>query len=78
MVEHDIKEAKKDVALLKDNLIYYMGTSKEHIKMKILVVGSEGFLGTHVTKELKNDTSFDLSELEEKKDIDIYKFSKAK
>ena len=44
--------------------------------MKILVVGSEGFLGTHVTKKLKNDTSFDLSEIRGKKDIDITNFQK--
>ena len=71
-----ILRAKKDVALLKDNLIYLRRTSQEHIKMKILVVGSEGFLGTHVTKKLKNDTSFDLSEIRGKKDIDITNFQK--
>ena len=51
-----------------------MGTSKEHIKMKILVVGSEGFLGTHVTKKLKNDTSFDLSEIRGKKILTLQIF----
>jgi len=53
-----------------------MGTSQEYIKMKILVVGSEGFLGTHVTKKLKNDTSFDISEIRGKKDIDITNYQK--
>ena len=50
-----------------------MGTSKEHIKMKILVVGSEGFWGTHVTKKLKNDTTLIYLKLEEK-NIDITNF----
>ncbi len=53
-----------------------MGTSQEHIKMNILVVGSEGFLGTHVTKKLKKDTTFDVSEIRGKKDIDITNFQK--
>ena len=53
-----------------------MGTSKEHIKMKILVVGSEGF-GNACYKEIKEMTLALIYLKLEEKDIDIA-ISKAK
>ncbi len=42
--------------------------------MKILIVGSRGFLGQHVKKELTQIPSYDLFEIEGKKQLDITKF----
>lgn len=42
--------------------------------MKVLVVGSKGFLGSHVTQKIKKDTNYDLIEIEGKEKVDITNF----
>ena len=39
--------------------------------MKILIVGSRGFLGSHVTEKLKNNENYDVLEIRGKDQVDI-------
>ena len=74
MVEHDINEAKKDLALLKDNLISPTWEYPKYKNMKVLIVGSNGFLGSHVKSILDNDYDYEILEITGKEQIDITKY----
>ena len=42
--------------------------------MKILIIGSGGFLGSHILKKLKNSSSFEVIEIQGKNQLDITNF----